>query len=98
MTFQDFLRFRHGVMNALRLPIHFGEALADDWRLGVQRVGLLVKIDSLGCVFGLAGVLVLLFVDVAHCVVEVGVGAGRGGGGGGWAGAIFLGGGRGLGG
>ena len=66
------------IPDALRFPIHFGEAFADDRGLGVESVGLFVKVDGLGGVFGLARVLVLLLVDMAHGVVEVGVSAGGG--------------------
>src|SRR3982074_2958419 len=78
MALQNLLGFRYGVMGALGLPIHFGKTLADDRGLGVERIGLLVEIDGLGSVFGFAGVLVLLLVDVAHGVVEIDGSAGRG--------------------
>src|SRR6266436_4485446 len=65
-------------MNALRLPIHLRQTLANDRGLGVEDVSLLVEIDGLGGVFRFAGVLILLLVNMAHGVVEVGVGT-RGG-------------------
>ena len=75
IALENFLRFGDRVVDSLRLPIHLGQALADDRRLRIERVGLLVKLDGLRGVFGLAGVLVLLLVDVAHREVVVGVGA-----------------------
>src|SRR5580700_4629519 len=61
-------------MLAASFPIHFGEAFADDGGFRVERVGFFVEIDCLCGVVGLAGVLELLLVDVAHCEIVVGVG------------------------
>src|SRR5258707_15058405 len=74
IVLQDFLGFGDSIMGALPFPIHFGQAFPDDRGLGVERVGLLVEINGLGGVFGFAGVLVLLLVDVPHGEVEIGGG------------------------
>src|SRR5579862_57692 len=75
------LGFDFGFVDALGLPIHFGQSLPDDGGLGVERVSLFVKVDGLRGVVAAAGGLVLLLGDVAHGVVIVGFGAtaGRGG-------------------
>ena len=75
IAFEDFLGFGDGVAFATRLPIHFGEAFADYRGLGVERVGLFVELDGLRREVGLAGVLELLLVHVAHREVVVGLGA-----------------------
>ena len=76
VALQDFLGFGYGVVNPLGLPVHFCKAFADDGRLGVQGIGFFVGLNGFGGVLGVAGVLILLLVDVAHRVVVIGVGTG----------------------
>ena len=61
----------------MRLPVHLREVLPDDGGLGIEHVSLFVEVDGQRGVFRFAGVLVLLLVDVAHRVIEIGVGTGR---------------------
>ena len=93
IALEDFLGFGDGVVFAARFPVHFGEAFADDGGFRVERVGFFVEVDGLRGEVGLAGVLELLLVDVAHREVVVGAGAvgGLAFGGGGLSDAGFLG-------
>ena len=77
IALEDFLGFSDGVVLAARFPIHFGEAFADHGGFRVERVGFFVEVDGLRGEVGLAGVLELLLVDVAHREVVVGARRGR---------------------
>ena len=74
IALENILRFSNRVAQALRLPVHLRQTLTNHRRLGIQRIGLLIKFDGLRRVFRLAGVFVLLLVDVPHGEVVVGVG------------------------
>ncbi len=75
VALQNFIGFRDRVADALCLPVHFRQALADDGRERVVGVRLLVRVDRAGGVFAGAGLFVLLLENVAHGEVVVSVGA-----------------------
>ena len=58
----------------LRLEVDFSELVADLLAGGIDRVGLLVKIDGLVGVFRVAGDLVFLLIIMAHRVIVIGFG------------------------
>ena len=79
VALEKFLSFGYGFVDALRFPVHFREAFADDGRLRIKRIGFFVGVNGLRREFGLIGGLVLLLEEMPHGVVVVGLGA-RGGG------------------
>ena len=71
----DGLRFEHGVANALRLKVDFGEFFADLLAGGIERVRLLVKFDGPVGVFCVTGDFILLLIVVAEREIVIGLGA-----------------------
>jgi len=62
VALQNFLRFRYGIVNPLRFPIHLRQAFADNLRFRIQRIGFFISFNRFGGVVRAAGRFVLLFV------------------------------------